>query len=190
MNYIAICLVWKRNISALSQYEEMRSGEITRPVKVMCLLGWHSHPRVEALEGALHGLEAAQALHAFLPEAGLNLEYLSLINCGSQRFGVAPSQTVQLIKRFGDLESPKFKSIATHPGQVYSAVNFVEVQKAPVQGSTAYGNQQTTWRQKASFQSFCRIFANMILIPPDQALLTANKLSRLLVGVAFLSGSI
>lgn len=87
---------------------------------------------VELLRGApvilsFDGPEAAGPMSAALASAGLQAEFLLLIDSGLHRFGVAPEHAVSTCRSILSYPNLRFAGIATHPGQVYAASGSDEV---------------------------------------------------------------
>lgn len=75
------------------------------------------------------GEEAAKKFNEALKKEGLKAEYLIIIDCGLNRFGVKPESAGNLAKILSKYDNLKMKGISTHPGQVYSATNIEEVKE-------------------------------------------------------------
>ncbi|MDT8902871.1 alanine racemase [Anaeroselena agilis] len=70
---------------------------------------------------SLDGIAAARALAAALAGAGLEIDYLIIIDSGLHRFGVPPHQAAELAAALSGYKKLRLRGVATHPGQVYGA---------------------------------------------------------------------
>lgn len=77
----------------------------------------------------LDGAEAAGQLNKQLADAGLMMEYLLIIDCGLRRFGVSPDKAAELAASLAGFSQLRLGGIATHPGQVYGATGYQEVEE-------------------------------------------------------------
>lgn len=78
---------------------------------------------------SLDGAAAARQINEALRRTDGYLDYLIIIDCGLQRFGVEPGQAAWLARELASYERLYFKGIATHPGQVYGAASAEEVRE-------------------------------------------------------------
>lgn len=79
---------------------------------------------------SLDGLEAAQEIDALLNQQnGLILDYMLIVNCGLNRFGVSADAAVELVQKMRGFKHLNFVGISTHPGHVYGKQCMAEVRE-------------------------------------------------------------
>lgn len=77
---------------------------------------------------SLDGLEAAQEINELLSkQSGLILDYMLIVNCGLNRFGVSADVAVELVQKMRRFKNLNFVGVSTHPGHVYGKQCMEEV---------------------------------------------------------------
>jgi len=72
--------------------------------------------------------EAAALVDRAAGEAGVKVNYTIIVDCGLHRFGVAPERVGQLARKLQKYEHLVLRGISTHPGAVYAAENWEQVE--------------------------------------------------------------
>lgn len=77
----------------------------------------------------LDGTDAAKLLNDAAEQEGIVIPYTLLIDCGLQRFGVAPEAAAALAEEMKQFSHLRFCGISTHPGHVYGEADPAKIAK-------------------------------------------------------------
>jgi D-serine deaminase-like pyridoxal phosphate-dependent protein len=73
--------------------------------------------------------DGAKMLNSAAKSAGVKVNYTIIIDSGLHRFGISPDKAVVFADSLKGFNALVFKGISTHPGHVYSAVTYEDIQQ-------------------------------------------------------------